>query len=170
MDRRKIMLTLAAGLAAGSASAQTGHSAAPGMTQAEMDHAKKTAMTGAVALQTSDIALSKATNAKVKQFATFEHDEQTLAAEILKSMGHTDPGPDPKMASAITKLRSMGAGAQFDKDYVMAQIEGHDMLLQIQEDYLKAGKNREHVNVAKLIRGMVKEHLALLDDLKKAMA
>jgi putative membrane protein len=29
----------------------------------------------------------------------------------------------------------------------------------IQEDYLKVGQNREHLSVAKLARGMVKEHI-----------
>ena len=54
--------------------------------------------------------------------------------------------------------------------FVMAQIEGHQMLLAIQEEYLKAGKDREHVAVTKLVRGMVMEHLVLLNDLRAAMA
>lgn len=167
MDRRIVLLGLAAAGAAGSALAQTGPGA---MGAPEMDHAKKTAMTGAVALQTSDIALTKATNAKVKEFAKFEHDEQTTVAEILKSMDPSlAPMPDPKMADTITKLKGMQAGAAFDKAYVAGQIEGHQALLAIQEDYLKSGKDVHHAAVAKLVRSVVKEHLTLLDDLRKAM-
>lgn len=74
--------------AAGPALAQM---AASKTGDAEMEHARKTAMVGSVALQTSDVALQKAVHAKVKEFATFEHDEQTTLAEILKAM-------DPSMA------------------------------------------------------------------------
>ncbi|WP_187144435.1 hypothetical protein [Microvirga massiliensis] len=52
----------------------------------------------------------------------------------------------------------------------MGQIEGHRELLQIQERYLASNpQNREHMNVAKLARGMIKEHIALLDDIQKKM-
>lgn len=171
MDRRSILVSLAAMAAAGPALAQATMPAGPGpMGPAEMEHARKTAMTGAVALQTSDIALDKARGAKVKEFAKFEHDEQTTVAEILKSMdpSMTPPAPDPKMADMVQKLKAMKAGRGFDRAYIAGQIEGHQMLLQIQEEYLAGGKNREHLSIAKLVRGMVKEHLTLLADLNKA--
>ena len=81
----------------------------------------------------------------------------------------TPPAPDAKAADAIAKLKGMQAGAAFDRMYVMAQIEGHQMLLAIQDEYLKSGKDREHVAVTKLVRGMVMEHLVLLSDLKAAV-
>lgn len=183
MDRRLILAWAAAAVAAGPALAQTGGSAVPmgagtapaagaKMGNAEVAHAQKTAIAGAATLQTSDVALQKARNAKVKEFAKFERDEQITIAEILKAM---DPSlgsakPDAKMADVIQKMTAMQPGAEFDKAYVMNQIEGHQMLLAIQEDYLKAGANREHVAIAKLARGMIKEHLTLLGDLQKAMS
>ena len=167
MDRRLILL----GLAAGAVTPALAQAPSP-MGQPEMEHAKNTAMVGAVALQTSEIALEKARNAKVKEFAKFEQDEQTTIAEILKSMDPSmaKPMPDPKMADMIGKMKAMQAGPAFDKAYVVAQIDGHQMLLKIQEDYIKVGKNVAHVAVAKLARGMVKEHLVLLEDLRKATA
>ncbi|WP_260686575.1 hypothetical protein [Rhizobium leguminosarum] len=36
----------------------------------------------------------------------------------------------------------------------------------IQEDYLNVGQNREHLGVAKLARGQIKEHIDYLDMLK----
>jgi putative membrane protein len=138
---------------------------------AEVEHGKRTALAGAVALQTSEIALKKAQNAKVKEFAQFEYDEQTTIAQILSAM---DPSmgqarPDAKSADMIQRLNGMN-GAQFDKAYVMGQIEGHQTLLAIQEDYIKAGSNREHVAIAKLARGMIKEHLVHLNELQKTMS
>jgi putative membrane protein len=52
--------------------------------------------------------------------------------------------------------------------YVSAQIDGHQELLKIQETYLKSGSMREEVSVAKLARGQIKEHLALLEGAKTA--
>lgn len=177
MDRRFLVFSLAAAGLAGPALAQTaatrpaGAAPAAGMGPAEMDHAKKTAAVGMLSLQTSDIALGKASNAKVKEFAQFEHDEQTTIAEILKSMDPSTASmqPDDKGMAMISKLKEAKAGAAFDRDYVAGQIEGHQMLLAIQEDYLKAGKDMHHMAVVKLARGMIKEHLVLLGDLKKAI-
>ena len=62
----------------------------------------------------------------------------------------------------------MKAGPDFDKAYIKAQVEGHRKLLEIQEAYLAKPDNADEANVAKLARGMIKEHLALLGDLEKA--
>jgi putative membrane protein len=181
MNRRLILLGLATGaaspvLAQSGSAVPMGGGAAPAagapISLPEVEHGKKTAITGAAALESSDIALKKARDPRVKQFAQFERDEQTTIAEILRSidpsMGRANP--DPKMADVIQKLNGMQAGAEFDKAYVTAQIEGHGILLQIQEDYLKIGKSREHVGIAKLARGMIKEHLVLLTEMQKGLS
>lgn len=164
MDRRLMLLTLAAGgagLAAGPVFAQT---SAAG--DAEMDHSRRTSMVGTITLQTATLALEKGHSAKVKEFATFEHDEQTTVAEIIKSMNMPLGEPDPQMTASVTKLKGL-SGVAFDKAFVAGQIEGHEMLLKIQEDYLKVGKDLPTIAVTKLVRGMVKEHLVLLADLHK---
>jgi putative membrane protein len=69
----------------GSAGGGVYASAGP-MGQAEVQHLQQTLATGTVALQTSEIALQKAQNPKVKQFAQFERDEQTTIAEVLRSI------------------------------------------------------------------------------------
>ncbi|MDB5592007.1 DUF4142 domain-containing protein [Enterovirga sp.] len=188
MDRRMILLALGAAAAAGPVAAQTGQTGQTGqsgqagqtgqagagqrgaMGNAEMEHARKTLMAGTVALQTSDIAMQKASNAGVKQFAKFEHDEQTTIAEVLRSMDASlKPAPDPKMADMVQKLQSAQAGAAFDKMYVTGQIEGHQNLLAIQEEYLKGGKDVHHTGMAKLARAMIREHLVHLGELQKSL-
>ncbi len=52
--------------------------------------------------------------------------------------------------------------------YIRYEIEGHRKLLAIQEVYLKSPDNLDETNVAKLARGMIKEHLALLGEIDKA--
>ncbi len=164
MNRRMILLAAAATAAAGPALAQT-----PRSGEAETTHANKTAQIGGASLVMANIALDKASSAKVKEFAQFEHNEQTLAGAILKSMDPSlnPPSPPPDVAAAIDKLKQMKPGEAFDHEFVTAQIQGHNLLRTIQEDYLKVGHDPDAVNTTKLIHLMIGEHLTLLSDLDK---
>ena len=145
---------------------------------------QQTLAAGTVALQTSEIALQKAQNPKVKEFAQFERDEQTTIAEVLRSMqepaatasGGAARGAAsaPKLpadkAKMMEQLQQAKAGAEFDRMYVQGQLQGHQELLQIQERYIQSNsRNREHTNTAKLARGHIKEHIARLQDLQKEL-
>jgi putative membrane protein len=172
------------------------------MGQAEVQHLQQTLATGTVALQTSEIALQKAQNPKVKQFAQFERDEQTTLAEVLRSIQEpaatassgsaaaaasgnamasasasggaraaaTAPDIPPEKAKMMEELQKAQGGAEFDRLYIQGQLQGHQELLQIQERYLQANsRNREHTNIAKLARGHIKEHIAMLQDIQKEL-
>jgi putative membrane protein len=65
----------------------------------------------------------------------------------------------------LTELEGL-SGAEFDAAYVAANLEGHQKLLAIQEEYLTNGSNREHLSVAKLARGQITEHIAHLKELQ----
>ena len=207
MDRRLVLAGLA-GIAAApvalaqntaqpqSPAAQTGGAAggvhgtagvtnaSPGqgqMGQAEQQWMQQTMMVGSAALQTSDIALQKAQDEDVKQFAQFEHDEQTTMAAVLRSMmepagtasapgGGAQPQLDQKHAAMIQKLQQAKAGDAFDKEYIKGQIEGHQELLQIQERFLQGRpQSREAMNAAKMARGHIKEHIAMLKDIQEGL-
>ena len=160
-------------------------SSAMPMGDAEMKHAMDTQMVGALSLASSRSALDMASNADVKKFATFEVTEQETIADILASMKMPAdqaqgalmvPSDDEVMAmldaDSKDKLNNLNgmSGDQFDTAYVDLQTDGHEKLLQIQEDYLKVGQNREQLDVAKLARATIKEHLQHLADLKDMMA
>lgn len=188
IHRRQMLVTAAAAsvsLIATSALAQT--TAASGETktgEAETKHAIDTGMVGSLSLATSRVAVTKASDAMVKKFAGFEVAEQETIADILMSMKAdpmaaegalkkpTDAEVEAMIAPAgketATKLKGM-SGTEFDRMYVTAQLDGHRKLLTIQEDYLKIGKNREHLDVAKLARGQIKEHISHLEDLQSKM-
>ena len=166
------------------------------MGQAEVQHLQQTLATGTVALQTSEIALQKAQNPKVKQFAQFERDEQTTIAEVLRSIQEpvatatagtagaaasasaaasgsaravaTAPDIPADKAKMMGELQQAKAGAEFDRLYIQGQLQGHQELLQVQERYLQAGgRNREQANIAKLARGHIREHIAMLQEIQK---
>ncbi|OWV79184.1 hypothetical protein ATY75_28910 [Rhizobium sp. N122] len=119
----------------------------------------------------------------VKSFAKWEVAEQETIADILKSMemggkaeGALKPPSDDEVAKILdsdgkASLDSLKAasGAEFDKAFVTAQLEGHKKLLAIQEGYLKIGQDREHLSLMKLARGQIKEHIDHLDMLKSKL-
>jgi predicted outer membrane protein len=166
MDRRTILLAAVATATAVPAFGQT--NTTPEIGEAEKTHDTKTAMFGGASLQMANIALEKAANEKVKEFAKFEHDEQTTVGEVLNSMDPSlsPPSPPADVAEAIDKLKKLN-GAAFDREFISAQIQGHEMLRSIQQDYLKIGKDPQTINATKLVVVVIDEHLALLRDLRR---
>ena len=190
MQRRHVIgglafaLTYPAVASAQSMSTTPAASGAMPMGDAENEHMKRTMMVGSLSLATSRVAEKKAQDDDVKEFTKFEVAEQETIADILMSMkdpskvsgtvkapseAEVEGNLDAKGKEMVEKLKQAKAGPAFDKEYVKAQIDGHKQLLDIQDSYLKAGKNPAAIAVAKLARGMIKEHLTLLDDLEKNM-
>jgi putative membrane protein len=161
MDRRQLVTILAASSVApalvktGTARAREGSS--------EAEHAERTLAVGAIALETSKLAQSMAKDDWVKRFANYEVAEQTTIAEILASMG-AKPPKDQKASEMVEKLKK---SSSFDADYVSGQLDGHQELLKIQDDYISAGKKLPGVDVAKLARAQIKEHIDLLQTIQK---
>lgn len=158
------------------------------MSQADMQHMQQTMQLGMVALETSRAAMNKLRNEDLKRFANFEVQEQTTLSEVLRSMmepaataatgsagGQSNAGMPPMQMDASTrdmmqKMQNQQAGAEFDRMYLQAQLQGHRDLLQVQERYLQSNpQNREHMNVAKMARGHISEHIAMLEEMQKAM-
>jgi putative membrane protein len=158
------------------------------MSQADMQHMQQTMQLGMVALESSRIAMNKVRNEDLKRFANFEVQEQTTLSEVLRSMmepaatattgstsGQSSTSMPPMQMDASTrdmmqKMQNQQAGAEFDKMYLQAQLQGHRDLLQVQERYLQSNpQNREHMNVAKMARGHIREHIAMLEEMQKTM-
>lgn len=153
------------------------------MSDAQRKHIKDTMAVGSLSLLLSRMAKSKVSHPLLKQFVDFETAEQETVAGILKAIqsnaapSGSTPSPsdadlmqslDDAGKASVEKLRALRAGSEFDRDYIRYEVEGHRKLLDIQEVYLKAPDNLDQTNVAKLARGMIKEHLALLADMDKA--
>jgi predicted outer membrane protein len=166
---------LPASLSAAQAQAQAQPTGAqPGTGTQEAKYVTDTLMAGSSSLETSRVAISKATNPMVKRFAQFESAEQETIAQVLKDRANMADNAKPKMEAEgkapIDKLHDVKTGPDFDKAYVEAQLEGHQRLLQIQEAYLSNGKDQAHRIIATMARGHIKEHLANLEMIRKDMA
>jgi len=181
--RRTVLVTLAAA-AATSSFAQTQSGPTPvGDAGPDEQYIRQSMAVGSLSLAVSRIAEEKAQTDDLKEFAQLEVAEQETLADVLKSLqnpglidGTTKPPPsaaeveqrlDQRGREELEKLRAAQAGTEFDRAYLEAQANGHLELLRIQEAYLNSGRNNlNFINVAKLARGMIREHLQLLADLE----
>jgi len=138
---------------------------------------------GSLSLLLSRAAKPNLTHPLLKQFADFEIAEQETVADVLKAFettatpkGTVQAPTDAELMqnldeagkASVKKMRAGNSGAQYDRDYIRYEIEGHRKLLDIQDVYLKSPDNLDETNIAKLARGMIKEHLTLLAALDKA--
>ena len=180
--RRTVLVTLAAA-AATSSFAQTQQGRPPGADAgADEQYVRQTLAAGSLSLAVSRIAEGKLQTDDLKEFAQLEAAEQETLADVLKSLQNpsltdatTKPLSDAEMEQhldqsgreQLEKMRAAPAGAEFDREYLEGQTNGHLELLRIQETYLGSGRNNlNFINVAKLARAMIREHLQLLADLE----
>jgi len=162
MDRRNALTLLAIAVAAPAVAY-----AKDSVAEAEKEHAMETLAVGSVALETARIAEDKAQNPWVKKFAKYEVAEQTTIAEILKSMGATPAKLTDKQSEMVAKAKEAKAGPTFDEDFLVGQLNGHRELLKIQETYIGKGKDEAALNLSKLARAQINEHIDLIETIRK---
>ncbi len=104
---------------------------------------------------TSEIAVDKASNAHVKEFANFELREALAVTTVLAEMGIPTPPMNATGKAILAKLKSSD-GAAFDKTYIMAQISNHEFLRDLASTYL--ANSSGHTGMEE----MHGRHLALL--------
>ena len=183
--RRSVLATLAAA-AANTSLAQTQLSPTPGGDAGpDEQYIRESSAIGSMSLALSRIAQEKAQTEDLKEFAQLEVAEQETLVDVLRSLqnpglaGGTIKPPseaeveqnlDRRGRETLEKMRAASSGAEFDREYLSAQANGHLELLRIQEAYLNSGRNNhDFVSVAKLARGMIKEHLQLLADIESTI-
>ena len=123
MQRRAFLVAVAgAGLVAGApARAQVFGGVSSG--------AVRVLMVGGFSLQTSQLALQRSRNARIREFAQLEANEQVAVAAALGAQ----PGSVPlgqEEAAMLEHLASL-SGPRFDRMYVTGQIQGHRELLEL---------------------------------------
>lgn len=166
------VLPLVVRFAPGHALAQPASPNAPSNPIDADEYKRRTLAAGTFTKQASELALQKATHPRVKQFAGFEVAEQTAMGQVLTNQPSPPPAPLGDKHSAALKHLQNASGAEFDKAYVAAQIEGHSELLTIQ-DAFTLGKGQDTASllatdtahIATLAKTVIQMHLTLLKEL-----
>jgi putative membrane protein len=171
--RRTVLVTLAA--ATTSALAQTQQDRPlDGGAGLDDEYIRQTLAASSLSLAASRMAQEKLQADDLREFAQLETAEQETLADVLKSLqnpaladrtirppGEAEVGQRGR--EELEKMRGAPPGTEFDRQYLEAQTNGHLELLRIQEAYLNSGRNNLNLlNVAKLARTTISEHLQLL--------
>ncbi len=129
-------------------------------------------MGGTLAKQTSQLALERAQNPRVRQFAGFEVAEQTALAQVLTDTENPPPAPlDATHAAALRTLQEQQAGPAFDRAYVLSQLQQHQALLLVQQGYLESFNRRTDTqHIAVLARMSIQQHLIMLQEIQAMLA
>ena len=171
MDRRGILLG-SAGLAALSLSLSPRLALAQGTSHwlSGTQYTAMTLMAGTLAKQSSQVALERAQNPRVKQFAGFEIAEQTAVAQVLTNSDNPPPVPLDAEHGAVLKTLEAQSGPAFDRAYILGQINGHQELLQIQQGYLdNTNRSTDTQHIAVLARMSIKQHLVMLQEIQQLL-
>lgn len=119
-----------------------------------------------LSLATSKIATEKASQKNAKEFAGFELTEAIAVTTVLKDLGTPIPAMDAKAKATLEKIKSMSPGNEFDKTYIKAQLENHEFLRDLAQEYLKNSKAKTTAeshgrHLATLALAVFKEHVAI---------
>jgi|tagenome__1003787_1003787.scaffolds.fasta_scaffold20187761_1 putative membrane protein len=141
------------------------------MTLSAAQHKMQTLQIGSLALQTSQLALQRAKNARVREFAGFERNEQMTIAQVLTDTQAPEPMTLDQTSAGILQALSSASDSQFDTTYVTQQIQGHTQLLQVQQAFLQGQSSMasDDVHIAMLARTTIQMHLTMLNDLQSAL-
>lgn len=175
MDRRHALTALSGAAAASALLTLTSRAAVAQQTTPPATGTKigadayraQTLLVGGFSRQTSLLALARAANPRVKEFAGFETDEQTAIGQVLTDAVQPPTVVlDTAMQGEMAQLQAQ-QGKAFDAAYVRIQIQGHQDLFAIQQDFLNSipiDRDREHIAV--LARTVIQMHLTMLRDLQ----
>jgi putative membrane protein len=132
------------------------------------DRAGYTAMAAAsdqFEIQSSQIALSKAQNPQVRQFAQMliTHHMQTTAAltAAAAASGMSPPAPMlmPMQRQMIDELQATSSGS-FDRVFLQQQVPAHEMALALHQNYAARGDATPLRTAAAAAVPIVQQHLA----------
>jgi putative membrane protein len=127
-------------------------------------------------IQSSQAAVEKAQSADIKKFAQRMIADHTKAgkameAVVAKSGGKlqapTDVNADQK--STLDMLNS-ASGADFDKQYVSAQVKAHDDAVSLFSSYAKGGDDKALKVFARKTLPTLKEHQTMIHGINQKMA
>lgn len=124
---------------------------------------------GTSSLMSSQVAVQRASNPMVRQFAALEAEEQMAAMEAMRLAGVNVPQQVPvpaEKAQMIQRMQGM-SGAEFDRAYLAMQKEGHDELLRIHTQIARSGATPAERAIGTMAVPAIKSHLATIDMLMR---
>jgi putative membrane protein len=147
------------------------------MSSSTSDHAMssdqkfvmKAAQGGKAEVEMGQLALQKASDDKVKQFAQKMVDDHTKANDQLKQVAQAQNIPLPTSMDAMSQKEydrlSKMSGTEFDKAYMQHQLKDHRKDVAEFQKEASSGKNADIKNFASSTLPVLQEHLKLAEQI-----
>lgn len=141
--------------------------------EADSKFTTQAAVGGMAEVELGKMALDKSSNPQVKEFATMMVKDHGMAntelMAIAKQKNITLPSTvDDEHKKKMEDL-SKKTGADFDKAYVDAMVDGHKSTLKLMEDESKDGKDADLKAFATKTAPIVQSHLQMINKIKDSM-
>lgn len=124
-------------------------------------------------IQSAELALARAGDAKLKEFARMMLTDHAMALETLEEAAKeagvampTEPALDQTYATKIAALERRTNPAEFDQAYRTDQAQGHLQTLTLLETYQRIGAKEPLRIWAANTATVVRKHLEMLDTMK----
>jgi putative membrane protein len=123
-------------------------------------------------VEAGKLALEKAQDPKVKEFAQHMIEDHTKMLQEVQSLAQSKgvelPGaPDAKHQKGMKKLES-ASGANFDREYVRAMVRDHRDALKLARRTAKSAQDGELKSSAEKAAPEIQDHLKMAQDLSKS--
>ncbi|KQM72672.1 hypothetical protein ASE74_22625 [Pedobacter sp. Leaf216] len=141
--------------------------------EADSKFTTQAAVGGMAEVELGKMALEKSSNPQVKEFATMMVKDHGMAntelMAIAKQKNITLPSTvDDEHKKKMDDL-SKKTGADFDKAYVSAMVDGHKSTLKLMEDESKNGKDADLKAFATKTAPIVQTHLVMINKINDSM-
>ena len=139
----------------------------------DAEFATKAAVGGMAEVELGKLALTKATNTQLKEFAKMMVSDHGKANEelmlIAKQKNITLPAAvDEDHQKKMNELDKK-SGKDFDKAYAEAMVDGHEKTLKLMQDEAKDGKDAEIKAFASKTAPVVQTHLDMINKINNSM-
>jgi putative membrane protein len=156
--------------ATGSSAQQSGTVAPGGVNAVDTEtFVTKVPSSNQFEIESSKLALQKASDDQVKQFAQMMIDDHTKAGEkfmeVVKTAGFTPPGTALEERHQQMLETLSGQDQNFDQAYIQAQLQAHNEAVSLFSAYAESGDNEPLKSFATETLPTLKQHLAEVEQL-----
>lgn len=123
-------------------------------------------------IEAGKLALQKAQDPKVKEFAQHMIDDHSKMLDEVKQLAQSKSvelpsAPDAKHQKAMKKLES-ASGQDFDRQYMRAMVKDHKDALKLAQRTAKGAKDAELKSSAQKAAPEIQDHLKMAQDISKS--
>ena len=135
------------------------------------DFVNQAANSGMFEVQSSELALNKSQDARIREFAQHMVQDHTQASEKLKAAAQSMPVPtslDQKHAAMLQQLQQ-ASGTDFNRNYTQMQFTGHQEAVALFDSYAQNGDDPQLKQFAQQTAPTLHNHLQQITQIRQSM-